>query len=153
MKRLLALATIAILAACGGSSDGNDTTAYTSTAEIADTLQAAGLTCEGFTLDESTDAGLEGIPNAIEGASCTDAEYDIEMSIYGSEVDLQRATGRTAFMSYCLLADGFGFDLDGSQWTIGANFVVSVSDPDGKFRDAAPYAKALGGTVKTIDCP
>jgi hypothetical protein len=139
---------------------GDDSTpsaaTYPNVEAIAEALQAAGTTCEGFHVDQpgdENDIDVEGVPKPVESGDCTDAEYDVELTLYESEADAKRATGKTAFVAYCLVAEGFGFDIDGAEIATGGNWTVSATDPDGAVREAGEYAKALGGSVKKIDCP
>lgn len=159
MRRMAALMfMVVVFAGCGGDDGGGSAATYADSAAVADTLTAAGLACDGFHVDppaDNADGGftIEGVPDPVEVGKCEDAEYNIEISMYEDDVAVKRATGKAAFTAYCLFAEGFGFELDGAEMVTGANWTVSVSDPDGKSRDAGPYADALGGDVKTIDCP
>ena len=96
--KLLVAVILTALVACGGDDSTSSSTTYASAEEIAETLQEAGIVCEGSsrrTRDRRW-FEIEGVPDPIDEGTCTDAEYDIEISVYASE-GREAATGRASW--------------------------------------------------------
>lgn len=152
MKRLLAALTLTIcVTACGGGDSGSQTSdlsTFADTATMAKALDAAGIQCDEFALDDPDSQGDFdiGLPEATETGSCTSEGDTLQLSIFAKPEQVTTTVKAIGSPLICGFAKSFG--VSHLALAFGANWTL-----DGMSDDPAVYAKAIGGDSATYECP